>query len=287
MSTKALFVTWEPKAALDGVMQLDPWEELAYRRILDLIYVSGNRLVDDDKKLAWMTKTGSRWTRIRKTLFAGDAPKLYVADGYVRNKKCDEKLAGIDQKVAQNRRAGKASAAKRKRLKNNETGATAVAGAGGDAMGGAGDAPPQKTSTPGLPIHLTSEPPSETTVSSGEGAPESQRVSMGESQPEGKRATRLNAQWRLPPELRRWAEDAGLAPARIGPTAERFRDYWMAQPGQKGVKADWPATWRNWVRRDVDDARAPRAGSAANGGQADAINAAFADAAESIRAGRP
>jgi hypothetical protein len=31
-------------------------------------------------------------------------------------------------------------------------------------------------------------------------------------------------------------------------TADQFRDYWVAQPGQKGVKRDWPATWRNWVR---------------------------------------
>ena len=30
---------------------------------------------------------------------------------------------------------------------------------------------------------------------------------------------------------------------------EQFRDYWIAQPGQKGVKTDWDATWRNWVRR--------------------------------------
>lgn len=30
---------------------------------------------------------------------------------------------------------------------------------------------------------------------------------------------------------------------------EGFRDYWVAQPGQKGVKTDWTATWRNWVRR--------------------------------------
>lgn len=30
---------------------------------------------------------------------------------------------------------------------------------------------------------------------------------------------------------------------------EQFRDYWIAQPGQKGVKTDWEATWRNWVRR--------------------------------------
>lgn len=33
-------------------------------------------------------------------------------------------------------------------------------------------------------------------------------------------------------------------------TWERFRDYWIAQPGQKGVKADWAATWRTWVGRE-------------------------------------
>ncbi len=39
---------------------------------------------------------------------------------------------------------------------------------------------------------------------------------------------------------------------------ERFADYWRAQPGAKGRKADWPATWRNWMRRSQDDIRAGR-----------------------------
>jgi uncharacterized protein YdaU (DUF1376 family) len=30
--------------------------------------------------------------------------------------------------------------------------------------------------------------------------------------------------------------------------ADGFRDYWIAQGGAKGRKADWNATWRNWVR---------------------------------------
>lgn len=30
--------------------------------------------------------------------------------------------------------------------------------------------------------------------------------------------------------------------------AAKFRDYWNSQPGQKGVKLDWDATWRNWCR---------------------------------------
>jgi hypothetical protein len=31
---------------------------------------------------------------------------------------------------------------------------------------------------------------------------------------------------------------------------DTFRDYWKAQRGQRGVKADWEATWRNWCRRE-------------------------------------
>jgi hypothetical protein len=31
-------------------------------------------------------------------------------------------------------------------------------------------------------------------------------------------------------------------------TFDQFKDYWIAQAGQKGVKLDWFATWRNWVR---------------------------------------
>lgn len=34
-------------------------------------------------------------------------------------------------------------------------------------------------------------------------------------------------------------------------TATRaFIDYWVAVPGQRGVKLDWPATWRNWMRNE-------------------------------------
>ena len=29
---------------------------------------------------------------------------------------------------------------------------------------------------------------------------------------------------------------------------DSFKDYWIAKAGQQGVKLDWFATWRNWVR---------------------------------------
>jgi hypothetical protein len=40
-------------------------------------------------------------------------------------------------------------------------------------------------------------------------------------------------------------------------TWEDFRDYWASQPGQKGVKADWLATWRRWVRNQKPGTNPP------------------------------
>lgn len=39
----------------------------------------------------------------------------------------------------------------------------------------------------------------------------------------------------------------------------KFVDYWAAQPGAKGVKLDWNATYRNWIRRASENA--PRTGN--------------------------
>jgi uncharacterized protein YdaU (DUF1376 family) len=36
----------------------------------------------------------------------------------------------------------------------------------------------------------------------------------------------------------------------LNPTVvfDGFKDYWSSVAGQKGVKLDWSATWRNWIR---------------------------------------
>jgi len=46
-----------------------------------------------------------------------------------------------------------------------------------------------------------------------------------------------------------FAAEQGLSNDAIQLEIDQFWDYWTAQPGQKGVKLDWNATWRNWVRR--------------------------------------
>lgn len=51
------------------------------------------------------------------------------------------------------------------------------------------------------------------------------------------RGTRLPENWNPRPE-------DGLNEIEL----EKFRDYWRSVSGQKGVKRDWDATWRNWLR---------------------------------------
>lgn len=50
-----------------------------------------------------------------------------------------------------------------------------------------------------------------------------------------------------------------LDPAEV---AEKFRDHWHGQPGAKGRKADWSATWRNWVRGEKPGRASPVASTA-------------------------
>lgn len=72
--------------------------------------------------------------------------------------------------------------------------------------------------------------------------------------PSASRGSRLDPSW-LPPK-----EDVAKIRSEcpgIDPQSEHleFVDYWIAQPGQKGVKVDWPATWRNWMRRKQRDVK--------------------------------
>lgn len=60
--------------------------------------------------------------------------------------------------------------------------------------------------------------------------------------------TRLPADWELPEDCRYFAAAQGLSDEEIRTERDKFRDYWHSVSGQKGVKNDWDATWRNWIR---------------------------------------
>lgn len=82
------------------------------------------------------------------------------------------------------------------------------------------------------------------------------------------RGTRLPNDWVLPQHWAEWSRTHFIIPdAQLGKEAAAFRDYWHSQPGVKGTKVDWQATWRNWLRnsRAGYKQRAPERGVVAAG----------------------
>lgn len=73
------------------------------------------------------------------------------------------------------------------------------------------------------------------------------------------RGSRLADNWTLPKPWGEWAL-ANFQITREQVLAERdaFKDFWLSATGAKATKADWFATWRNWVRNSRKGYR-PRA----------------------------
>lgn len=80
------------------------------------------------------------------------------------------------------------------------------------------------------------------------------------SRPQAKRGTRIPDDFTATPDMVSWARDN--TPDVDGRKAtESFMDYWRGKPGKDGVKLDWPATWRNWMRREQENAGRGRGGN--------------------------
>lgn len=92
-----------------------------------------------------------------------------------------------------------------------------------------------------------------------------------------KTGSRLPEDWVLTKGLGEWAIAQGMDPPQVRVEADKFRDHWHSVPGAKGRKLDWPATWRNWIRKALESA--PRTPSPANGGP----NGRFANVMEDAR----
>ncbi len=69
------------------------------------------------------------------------------------------------------------------------------------------------------------------------------------SKPKANRGQRIPQPFIVSPDMVTWARENTPGLDHRAVTA-RFVDYWTAIPGAKGVKLDWVATWRNWLRRE-------------------------------------
>lgn len=76
-----------------------------------------------------------------------------------------------------------------------------------------------------------------------------------------RKAHRLPPSWQPPDDWLTWAhsfsKDQGktLCNQDLLLIADSFRDHWCSKPGKDGLKLDWQATWRNWIRNHVSRLR--------------------------------
>lgn len=77
-----------------------------------------------------------------------------------------------------------------------------------------------------------------------------------ENVPKKAKRSKANRGCRLPADFEPdydFAIAEGLPPERVKVEIAKFRDYWRSKAGANATKIDWQATWRNWVRRTIEN----------------------------------
>ncbi len=224
----------------------------AYNDILDLIYMNGGPIPDDDFQIACALRIKQRkWAPIRKELFAKE--KLILRPEGISNLRAEEELkqrATVHETYAKRipeRRAERRVLGSSRARREQANRALPNDFNGGGAQRCDMDAPyarARQTSDPDPEKKETAIAVSKEAVAP-DGAPDARK----RAKPKCALDTRLPSDWVLPEAWRQWAE-INFAPdaAAVAAEADRFKDYWIAQPGAKGRKRDWAATWRNWCR---------------------------------------
>ncbi|WP_291365319.1 DUF1376 domain-containing protein [Acetobacter sp. UBA5411] len=203
-------------------------------------------LPDDDRVLAHLSGSGTKWKRIKAMALRG---WVKCSDGRLYHPTVAEKaLHAWKARTNQRERAAK------RWNKNNSS--------DGNATASENDMPRHSH---GISQGNAIEREREREISSlrsdeREGAPLSLAPAVdaddgqtdledftGPASPKPKRAARLPADWQPSAEDAEFARSLGLDADRVSAV---FRDYWSAKGGKDATKTDWSATWRNWCRRE-------------------------------------
>lgn len=203
-----------PRDFIEGTIGLPFEVKTTYAFILDLIYMQEGRLPDDARYISGLLGCSVRkWNSMRQALI--DAGKLQcftdVSRNFLTNYRAVSEVESL-RKVQDNSRENAS-----RRWKNNNL-ADAVAS--------------KKT--------CYTEPDIK----------EKELSNESSKKKDAKRGTRLPDDWLPSPALIEWARnEERIGEAELNRETEKFCDYWISQPGQKGVKLDWGRTFKNWIRR--------------------------------------
>ena len=236
-------------------------EHGAYRLLLDLYYVREKALPADVKDCCRLVRAASSVERKAVQTVLSEFFEL-TPDGWA-HKRCNAEIARYRDKQEKAKR----SATARWNARPSQSDRNANADANADANAHA-DASPDAMRT-------HSEGNAHQTPDTRHQTPDSRHQTPDKGKEQRARGTRLLLS-ALPDEWREFCT-AERVDLQADAVFARFADYWRSQPGQRGVRVDWLATWRNWVRNE----RAPtaRAGGSPVSKQAalEARNRAAAD----------
>lgn len=241
---------------IGGVLHMDATEVGAYTMLLVAHYQAGEEgLPDDDRKLARIAKVSlKQWGRVKDTVMA----KFELKDSFWRHSRVVDELREGKSKSADakakalKRWAGDDAAASAQHSHGNANQITSNQITNNQKIEReerTDDAPPAGVAAPSRTVEAKGQ---------GREAPDA-TAAPDPAKPKAERGVRLKAfldrqgEDEAGQEWGRWALTQGLNVAEINTELQKFCDYWNAQPGQKGVKLDWPATWRNWVRRVAEN----------------------------------
>ncbi len=221
-------------------------EHGAYLLLLMAMWRAGGKLPRDDKRMAALTKlSAAEWAEIKPTIMEF----FTVSGGSMSHKRLVAEMAKYETVVEKRSKAGKASAAK-KANENNEEASTHVE-------------------------HVLN------TCSHNQNHNQN-HLKKENTTYSPKKGTRLSADW-MPSEADQSFALKTMTLEGFRHEADQFRDYWIAKPGAAGVKLDWPATWRTWVRRAGKGSPVAQGKNARSGGRGDT---SFADVRARRRAER-
>lgn len=246
----------EPETWLGGVRGMPERLHCVYSIVIELIYQDGGRTADNPKYIAGYIEDVGQAAVKRAIDRLVDIKKLYRRDGYLHNSMADEVARTKEQLSRIRSEAARGSGEKRdendpkpdqKRDENEpkpDQKSLVFSEDGSEKVNDNSQADEQ--------LHPY------TRAREGEGEvekKESPPAPNGAAPPKGtgSKGTRIPHDFEPDSKMIEFARsECGLSDREIRWHTNKMIDWFRGASGQKGVKKDWPATWRNWMRSESE-----------------------------------
>jgi uncharacterized protein YdaU (DUF1376 family) len=205
---------------IKATARLTDAQSMSYLRLIWMYYDRERPLPDDIQALAFQLGTDENTVKLILASY------FRLDNGSWHHTRCDAELEAYRANQEKKSKAGKASAERRKSISSTDD----------EQLFNSNSTSVQLTNNQ-EPVTINQEPKEKT-----------KRVSAPASEPNKTKGTRIPFT-ECPDDWGEFcrAERPDLDPIKVWAS---FYDYWIATSGAKGVKADWFATWRNWVRKE-------------------------------------